>query len=205
MNPYQLYLVTDENIDTDAITHIVATAIEGGVTMVQLREKKASTRQFLTKAQALKRVTADAGVPLIINDRVDIALAVDADGVHLGQSDMPVKKARELLGPEKLIGLSIESESQLADVSNEPLDYIGLSAIFATNTKTDTIKAWGLDGLKHAVAMSPVPVVAIGGINETNISDIYRTGAHGAALVSAICSAQDPAAASRTLKLKMPE
>lgn len=199
MNPYRLYLVTDEKLDTVALPQVVTQAIQGGVTMVQLREKQTSTRRFLQRAEAVKKVLAGTGVPLIINDRLDIALAIDADGVHLGQSDMPVAKAREILGPDKIIGLSIETEQQLVTVSSEAVDYIGLSAIFATPTKTDTVNAWGLDGLSRAVKVSPFPVVAIGGIDINNASDIFETGANGIAVVSAICGVDDPTEAARAL------
>ncbi|EOX4849558.1 thiamine phosphate synthase, partial [Vibrio alginolyticus] len=139
------------------------------------------------------------GVPLVINDRVDVALAVDADGVHLGQSDMPAEIARQLIGPNKILGLSIETEEQLAEVNSLPIDYIGLSAIFATPTKTNTKKHWGIDGLKMALETTSLPIVAIGGINESNIPQLSATGVHGLALVSAICHAEDPKAASEYL------
>lgn len=146
-NPYQLYLVTDDQQDLTTLMHVVAEAVQGGVTMVQLREKHGDIRVFIERANALKAILAGTGVPLIINDRVDVALAVDADGVHLGQSDMPAVIARQLIGPDKILGLSIESPQQLAEAQQLDLDYIGLSAIFATPTKTNTSMHWGLDGL----------------------------------------------------------
>ncbi|MBT0065136.1 thiamine phosphate synthase [Vibrio alginolyticus] len=199
MNAYRLYLVTDDQQDLTTLKRVVRKAVEGGVTMVQVREKHGDLRAFIERAQAVKDILKDTNVPLIINDRVDVALAVDADGVHLGQSDMPATIARELIGPNKILGLSIENEEQLAEADSLPIDYIGLSAIFATPTKTNTKKFWGIDGLKMALETTSLPIVAIGGINESNIPQLSATGVHGLALVSAICHAEDPKAASEYL------
>ncbi|EIE5866295.1 MULTISPECIES: thiamine phosphate synthase [Vibrio] len=199
MNAYRLYLVTDDQQDLATLKRVVRKAVEGGVTMVQVREKHGDVRAFIERAQAVKDILKDTNVPLIINDRVDVALAVDADGVHLGHSDMPATIARELIGPNKILGLSIENEEQLAEADSLPIDYIGLSAIFATPTKTNTKKFWGIDGLKMALETTSLPIVAIGGINESNIPQLSATGVHGLALVSAICHAEDPKAASEYL------
>lgn len=199
MNAYRLYLVTDDQQDLTTLKRVVRKAVEGGVTMVQVREKHGDVRAFIERAQAVKDILKDTDVPLIINDRVDVALAVDADGVHLGQSDMPANIARELIGPNKILGLSIENEEQLAEADSLPIDYIGLSAIFATPTKTNTKKHWGIDGLKMALETNSLPIVAIGGINESNIPQLSATGVHGLPLVSAICHAEDPKAASKYL------
>ncbi|CAH1230437.1 Thiamine-phosphate synthase [Vibrio harveyi] len=199
MNAYRLYLVTDDQQDLATLKRVVKKAVEGGVTMVQVREKHGDVRAFIERAQAVKDILKDTDVPLIINDRVDVALAVDADGVHLGQSDMPAIIARELIGPNKILGLSIENEEQLAEAESLPINYIGLSAIFATPTKTNTKKFWGIDGLKMALESTSLPIVAIGGINESNIPQLSVTGVHGLALVSAICHAEDPKAASEYL------
>ena len=202
MNPYRLYLVTDDQQDLATLKRVVSKAVEGGVTMVQVREKHGDVRAFIERALAVKEILKGSGVPLIINDRVDVALAVDADGVHLGQSDMPVKVARQLIGPDKILGLSIETQEQLAEADSLPIDYIGLSAIFATPTKTNTKYHWGIDGLKSALKVTSLPIVAIGGIHEGNIPELCSTGVHGLALVSAICSADDPkASAARLLEL----
>lgn len=147
MTPYTLYLVTDDQQDLSTLCHVVKQAIAGGVSLVQVREKQGDVRTFIERAAAVKAVLSGSGVPLIINDRVDVALAVHADGVHLGQSDMPATLARQLLGPDKLIGLSVENEQQFEQAQSLPVDYLGLSAIFATPTKTNTVKHWGLDGL----------------------------------------------------------
>lgn len=199
MNAYRLCLVTDDQQDLATLKRVVKKAVEGGVTMVQVREKHGDVRAFIERAQAVKNILKDTDVPLIINDRVDVALAVDADGVHLGQSDMPAIIARELIGPNKILGLSIENEEQLAEADSLPIDYIGLSAIFATPTKTNTKKHWGIDGLKMALETTSLPIVAIGGINESNIPQLSATGVHGLALVSAICHAEDSKAASEYL------
>lgn len=199
MNAYRLYLVTDDQQDLATLKRVVRKAVEGGVTMVQVREKHGDVRAFIERAQAVKDILKDTDVPLIVNDRVDVALAVDADGVHLGQSDMPAIIARELIGPNKILGLSIENEEQLAEADSLPINYIGLSAIFATPTKTNTKKFWGIDGLKMALETTSLPIVAIGGINESNIPQLSATGVHGLALVSAICHADDPKTASEYL------
>ncbi|UTV30277.1 thiamine phosphate synthase [Photobacterium atrarenae] len=203
MNPYHLYLVTDDQQDLATLTSVVAQAVAGGVTMVQVREKHGDVRAFIERAQAVKDILRGTGVPLIINDRVDVALAVDADGVHLGQSDMPAALARRLIGEDKLLGLSIENEQQLMEAEFLPLDYLGLSAIFTTPTKTDIKKAWGIDGLARAIAQSSYPIVAIGGINAANLDAVVETGVDGIALVSAICHADSPRDAAAALRQQM--
>ncbi|MEZ9666417.1 thiamine phosphate synthase [Vibrio breoganii] len=203
MNPYELYFVTDDQQDIETLCSVVKQAIAGGVTMVQIREKHGDVRAFIERARAVKSVMRGSGVPLIINDRVDVALAVDACGVHLGQSDMPVADARRLLGDNKLLGLSVESEEQLLEAQSFAVDYLGVSAIFATPTKTNTVKHWGIEGLTKAVELSKLPLVAIGGINDSNIKSVVDTGVDGIALVSAISAASDPAQASKDLLNKM--
>lgn len=198
-NPYKLYLVTDDQQDLATLEHVVEQGVAGGVTMVQVREKHGDVRAFIERAQRVKAILSGTGVPLIINDRVDVALAVDADGLHLGQSDMPAEIARRLIGEDKILGLSIENEQQLKEAEHFPIDYIGLSAIFATPTKTNTKKHWGVEGLKSALETTKLPIVGIGGINESNISELMATGVHGLALVSAICQADDPKAAAQHL------
>lgn len=185
---------------TDRLVEVVRSAVAGGVNMVQLREKTADTRTFLERAFALKRELQGTGVPLIINDRVDIALAVDADGVHLGQTDMPVKIARRLLGPDKMIGLSVENMEQIDKANALDIQYIGISPVFATPTKTDTKAPFGLEGTRQAVAISKHPAIGIGGINATNIAAVWATGLEGVAVVSAIMSAPDPQQAAAELR-----
>ncbi|MGK0410537.1 MAG: thiamine-phosphate pyrophosphorylase [Shewanella psychromarinicola] len=198
-NPYKLYLVTDDQQDIDTLCQVVFEAITGGVTMVQIREKHGNVRTFIERATAVKQVLQGSGVPLIINDRVDVALAVQAGGVHLGQSDMPAIFARELIGADMILGLSVENEAQLHEAQDLPVDYLGISAIFSTPTKTNIIKEWGIEGLAKAVKESRLPLVAIGGVNKSNIRQIATTHVNGIALVSAICHAASPQQASRVL------
>lgn len=200
MEPYFLCLVTDDKQDLVTLKNVVKEAVAGGVTMVQLREKHRDIRYFIEVALAVKSILKGSGVPLIINDRVDVALAIDADGVHLGQSDMPADLARRLLGKDKLLGLSIENEQQLVEAESLPVDYLGLSAIFATPTKTNIKKEWGIEGLANAVAQSSFPIVAIGGIDVTNFKAVIATDVAGVALVSAICDAKSPQNAARRFK-----
>lgn len=196
---YRLYLVTDDQQDIGTLKKVVRKAIQGGVTAVQIREKHGDIQAFIERAMAVKTVLKGTGVPLIINDRVDVALAVEADGIHLGQSDMSVLTARRLVGSKMIIGLSVENETQLEASTHLPIDYIGLSAIFSTPTKTNIVKQWGLDGLERTVRMSQLPVVAIGGINQKNIHQVSKTGVDGIAIISAICHADDPQLASEQL------
>lgn len=198
-NPYRLYLVTDENQDLTTLAKVIEQAVEGGVTMVQIREKHHDVRTFLARAQLAKTILSGTNVPLIINDRLDVALAVNADGLHLGQSDMPALLARNLLGKDKIIGLTVENMQQLEEAQSWPLDYLGISTVFPTQTKTDTQFNWGLDGLKKACEISALPLVAIGGINEKNLSSVANTGVAGIALVSAICQAKSPKDACQAL------
>ena len=199
MNPYKLYLVTDDQQDLETLKFVVEKAVAGGVTMVQVREKHGDVRAFVERAQAVKSVLVGTGVPLIINDRVDVALAVDADGLHLGQSDMPATIARKLIGSDKILGLSIETEQQLQEADDLPIDYIGLSALFETQTKKNLKKYWGYEGVKLALETTKLPIVGVGGINESNIPQLVETGIHGLALVSAICHAEDPKKATKDL------
>ncbi|PKG57360.1 thiamine phosphate synthase [Shewanella sp. GutDb-MelDb] len=198
-NPYKLYLVTDDQQDIDTLCQVVSEAVKGGVTMVQIREKHGNVSAFIERAAAVKQILQGSGVPLIINDRVDVALAVQADGVHLGQSDMPAIVARELIGADMILGLSVENEAQLHEAQNLPVDYLGISAVFSTPTKTNIIKEWGIEGLANAVKESRLPLVAIGGINDANIRQIATTQVDGIALVSAICHAVSPKQASQVL------
>lgn len=199
ISPYRLYLVTDEHQNDITLAKVIENAVKGGVTMVQLREKHRNQRLFLHRATLCKSILAGSTVPLIINDNLDIALAIDADGVHLGQSDPSVEKARALLGADKIIGLTVENIQQLEFAQALPIDYLGISTVFASATKQDTQYVWGIEGLRTAVIQSRLPLVAIGGINLGNINDVAATGVAGIALVSAICHADDPQAASAAL------
>ncbi len=195
-----LYLVTDRDLSKGRdLEHIVARAVEGGVTMVQLREKNCPTGEFVELARRLKSLLDGSGVALIINDRVDVALAANADGVHIGQSDMSYEDARRLLGPDKIIGLSVETLEEVEQSNSLDVDYIGISPVYSTPTKTDTARPFGLDGLREAVRLSGHPAVAIGGMNRDTAAEVIRAGADGIAVVSAIMSADSPDDASREL------
>lgn len=199
-----LYLVTDRSLSLGRkLEWMVEEAVKGGVTVVQLREKDCTTREFIELACALKQKLCSYNVPLLINDRVDVALAADADGVHIGQSDMPYAMARKLLGSEKIIGLSVENLEQVYEANKLDVDYIGISPVFSTNTKTDTATPFGIEGIKQVMAVSKHPAVAIGGINSENATAIMQAGANGIAVVSAICSANDPYQAALQLKQKL--
>ncbi|GJM62920.1 thiamine phosphate synthase [Persicobacter diffluens] len=202
MVDYALMFVTDDRITDDAtFLSILEAALKGGVTIVQLREKQLDTAAFLTRAKACKSLCSLFGVPLIINDRLDIALAVEADGVHLGQKDMPVMEARKLLGAEKIIGLSVSNVQQAADANAMNIDYIGLSPIFSTNTKTrDLEPPLRIDGLKEIRKVSNKPIVCIGGVDKTNTTEIIRNGSQGIAVISAISKSRDPENESKALK-----
>ena len=196
----KLYLVTDRGIAGKRdIADIVLEAVQGGVTMVQLREKNISTREFVELAVKLKKILTPYDVPLIINDRVDVAVASGADGVHIGQSDMPYHIARGMLGYDKIIGLSVENFEQVEESNGLAVDYIGISPVFSTPTKTDTAEPFGLEGLKKAVAMSTHPTVGIGGMNPDTAASVMATGTDGIAVVSAIVGAESPREASQNL------
>ena len=200
----KLYLVTDRDLSLGrSLEEVVCEAVAGGVTIVQLREKDAATGEFVELARRLMAILKPLGVPLIINDRVDVALAVDADGVHIGQSDMSYADARRLLGPDKIIGLSVENFEDLEAANALDVDYIGISPVYGTPTKTDTAEPFGLEGLRKAVQMSVHPTVAIGGMNASTVQDVMAAGTDGVAVVSAICSAPSPRAAAAELVSKM--
>ena len=197
----KLYLVTDRDLSLGrSLEEVVCEAVAGGVTIVQLREKEAATGEFIELGRRLMAVLKPLGIPLIINDRVDVALAIDADGVHIGQSDMPYEDARRLLGPDKIIGLSVENMEELLKANELDVDYVGISPVYGTPTKTDTAKPFGLEGLSKAVALSAHPTVAIGGMNTSTIGDVIAAGADGVAVVSAICSAENVREATSALK-----
>jgi thiamine-phosphate pyrophosphorylase len=191
-----LYLVTDQRLCGErSIVDVVGLAVRGGASLVQLREKRLSTRELVDLGRALKGLLEPFGVPLMVNDRVDAALAVGAAGVHLGQTDMPVDLARLMLGPEVIIGLSLETLGQLAEGERLDVDYYGVSPIFPTATKPEVGPGWGLEGLAALRAATDRPLVGIGGIHAANAEQVIRAGADGVAVVSAVCAAEDPLAA----------
>ena len=202
VNPFDLslYLVTDRPLSGGRdMAWIVREAAAGGVTMVQLREKECSTAEFIQLARELKAALAPLGIPLIINDRVDVALAVDADGVHIGQSDMPYATARKLLGSDKIIGLSVETMDEVIAANALDVDYIGISPVYATPTKTDTLTPFGLDGVDEVMRCSRHRCVAIGGMNRDTVGEVIAHGVEGVAVVSAIVAAPSPREAATEL------
>jgi thiamine-phosphate pyrophosphorylase len=195
-----LYLVTDRGLcGKKALEDVVIQAVKGGVSFVQLREKEISTRSFVEEAKRIKKILKPYKVPLIINDRVDVALACGAEGVHIGQEDMPYEIVRKIMGRKAIIGLSVETWEDVETSQNLDVNYIGVSPIFSTPTKTDTQGAWGLEGLARIKKFSRHPLVAIGGLNESNIIDVVKAGAQCVAVVSAICASSNPEEASRRL------
>ena len=201
MPDLSLYLVTDRGLSLGRSTvDIVRAAVAGGVTCVQLREKECSTRQFVAEARAVREVLTGTGIPLIINDRIDVALAVGADGVHLGQTDMLIADARRMVGKDMLIGISAECVDDAVRAESEGADYVGISPVFSTPTKTDTAPALGLDGVARIRAAVSLPLVGIGGIGPGNAAGVIRAGCDGVAVVSAIVSAPDPRKAAAELK-----
>lgn len=196
----ELYLVTDRELARRPLEQVVESALQGGVTLVQLREKNCSTREFIGIAESIHALCRRFNVPLIINDRVDVAQAVDAEGVHLGQSDMPAETARAILGAEKIIGLSVESVEDARQAEDEDVDYLGVSPIFFTPTKTDLQRELGLEGLRQIKAFTRHPLVGIGGLSAANAAAVIRAGADGIAVVSAICGADDPKHAAQQLR-----
>jgi len=181
---YTLYLCTDRKImTTETIEESVELAIKGGATVVQLREKDCTSQEFYMLAKNVKEITDAYEIPLIINDRADIALAEGADGVHLGQSDLPVHVARNLLGPDKIVGATANTLERAVQAWKSGADYLGVGAVFGTSTKSDA-KAISLEELKKIRQSVQIPVVAIGGINENNIHLLRETGVAGAAVIT---------------------
>ena len=195
-----IYLVTDQaSCKHFSLETIVKKAVGAGISCVQLREKTLDTKDFLSRALTLMALLKPVRIPLIINDRVDIALASGADGVHIGQSDMPYTLARKLLGDHRIIGLSVETWADVVAAQDMDLDYIGVSPVFATPTKTNTKAPWELAGLSRIKAYSRHPLVAIGGLNAINMGPAILAGADSIAVVSAICAARDPFESALTL------
>ena len=193
-----LYLVTDNSDDVDRFLNTIEEAIKGGVTVVQIREKTADTLDFYNLALKVKEITTKYDVPLIINDRVDVALAIDADGVHVGQSDMPCDVTRRLMGPNKLLGVSAATVEEAKKAERDGADYIGTGAVFPTATKDDADSVTK-EELIEIVKSINIPVVAIGGINLDNASQLTDTGIAGLSVVSAIMSSDNPKKSSEEL------
>ncbi len=196
---YSFYFVTDSSLETNFdFLEFIDLLIQAGVTLIQLREKELNSHDFFLKAKKLKEFLVTRKIPLIINDRVDIALAVGAEGVHLGQEDLPYAVARKLLGPQAILGLTIENSQQL--IASQDLDYLGIGPIFPTQTKKNTKGEWGLAELKKVREESSYPLVAIGGINASNAGSILATKVDGIAVVSALTLASDPKKEAQKIK-----
>ena len=193
-----LYLVTDKSDNVEKFLNTIEEAIKGGVTVVQIREKTADTLDFYNLALKVKEITTKYNIPLIINDRVDIALAIDADGVHVGQSDMPCDVTRNLIGEDKILGVSAATVDEAKKAQKDGADYIGTGAVFPTQTKDDADSVTKQE-LKEIVDSINIPVVAIGGINLDNASELIDTGIKGLSVVSAIMSSDNPKKSSEEL------
>ncbi len=197
---YTLYLCTDRDImKSDSLEGAVERALAGGCTVVQLREKNCSSLEFYNLAVRIKKITDGYDVPLIINDRIDICLAADADGVHLGQSDIPCAAARRIMGGGKIIGVSAAHVEEAVKAESDGADYLGVGAVFSTSTKKDT-RPVEIGTLKEIRDKVGIPIVAIGGINKENIKSLYGCGLDGAAAVSAILGKEDITAAAKEMK-----
>ncbi len=195
-----MYVVTDSNLvaDRDLIT-IVEKSLLGGAGFIQLREKDISTREYLHKAREIKKlVDKYKNRYFIVNDRLDIALAAGADGVHLGQDDMPILDARRILGNESVIGVSVSTVDEAKSALADGADYLGVSAIYGTPTKAE-VEVVGVDGLRQIAAAVDIPLVAIGGINRNNVSEVVKAGADGVAVVSEVMTSVDPTETVREL------
>lgn len=195
-----LYLVLDPGLC--ARTGLVETArraVAGGTTMVQLRDKDAPTERMIATGRALKSALAGAGAKLIVNDDVEAALAIGADGVHIGQSDRTAAEARAILGPGAIVGLTVETPQLAHLVDPAVVDYVGAGPVFATPTKPDHKQPVEFEGLAAQIAASPVPAVAIGGLKAEHVAEVFKAGAEGLAVVSAICGQADPEGAARAL------
>ncbi len=197
---YRLYLCTDSDLSAGRdLIEIVEAAINGGVSMVQLREKKLCAFEFYQKAVELHALTQRYSIPLIINDRVDIALAINAEGVHIGQQDLPMQTVRRIVPASMIVGVSVSTIDQAVRAVHDKADYIGVGPIFATATKPDAGEALSLNSIKEIKEAVTIPIVAIGGIDKTNIGEVFAAGADGAAVISAIFKANDPKTAAHQL------
>ncbi|QKK20684.1 thiamine phosphate synthase [Rhizobium indicum] len=195
-----LYLVLDPDLCAGiGMVETARLAVAGGATMVQLRDKHAGTIRMIETGRALKQALDGTGALLIVNDDVEAAVAIGADGLHIGQEDMDARKARAMVGADMILGLSVESEALANAVDPGLVDYTGVGPVFATPTKADHKQPIGFDGLARLVKASPVPSVAIGGLKADHVVQVFAAGASGLAVVSAICGTPDPEAATRRI------
>jgi thiamine-phosphate pyrophosphorylase len=197
----KLMLVTNKkDLPLDAYLDFISICAKSGVTSIQLREKSLDFDDLFQFGRQLQSILAPLSIPLIVNDSVELAYALNADGVHLGQTDGCALDARRILGDGKIIGLSIDTLAQLDIANTLPINYVGVGTIFPTNNKTDTGTVWGCEGLKKAALASKHPIIAIGGIDETNAIHVIQTGASGIAAIGAFHNALDPAATTSRLR-----
>jgi len=196
----KLHILTDTVLQS-RFSHMEITrlAIAGGADTIQYRQKNGSTREMIETARNMKQVCSDAGVTFIVNDRLDVAIAAEADGVHLGQDDFPIPMARGLLGEGRIIGGSAATLDEVRKCLSEGADYVGFGPVYPTSSKDDAGPVSGIDILKQVVEIIPLPIIAIGGVGAENIPDLMRAGAHGIAVISAVCCQDDPKEATRSL------
>ncbi len=198
----RLYFITDStNYAEEEFLFRVEEALKGGITLMQLREKEKSTREYISLAENVHKLTKKYNVPLIIDDRIDVALAMGAEGVHLGQSDMPISTARKILGDDFIIGATTKTVPQALEAYEQGADYLGVGAIYPTTTKVKTVLT-SVETLKEIVKSVPIPVNAIGGLNKDNIDILEDTGIAGVCVVSAIMKAENPQTAAEEIKAK---
>ena len=203
-NDLLLYLCTDQGyVGERSLAEIIEEAIAGGVTMIQIREKNACTREFFEMACVARNITKARRIPLVVNDRLDVALASDADGLHIGQSDLPLNAVRKIAGSKLFIGVSAGTVEDALAAEKDGADYLGIGAVFPTGSKDDAGSAIGLEGLARICAAVKIPVVGIGGIGLANAADVMKAGAAGIAVISAILAQKDIKAASETLKAQI--
>ena len=196
----RLHVLTDVVLQS-RFSHLelARSAIAGGADTIQYRQKSGSTREMIEVCRAIKKICSEAGAAFIVNDRLDVALAVDPDGVHLGQDDFPIPLARAILGPDRIIGGSAATLEEVAKCLNDGADYVGFGPVYPTGSKDDAGPVSGLEVLRQVVEMFPRPVIAIGGVDSSNAAEVVKAGAHGIAVISAVCCQDDPAAAARQL------
>jgi thiamine-phosphate pyrophosphorylase len=196
----KLHILTDTVLQS-RFSHMEITrlAIAGGADTIQYRQKSGSTREMIEVARNMKQLCSEAGVTFIVNDRLDVAIAAEADGVHLGQDDFPIPMARELLGEGRIIGGSAATLDEARKCLSEGAHYVGFGPVYPTSSKDDAGPVSGIDTLKQVAAIIPLPIIAIGGVGTENIPDVMRAGAHGIAVISAVCCQDDPEEATRAL------
>jgi thiamine-phosphate pyrophosphorylase len=198
---WSVCVITDRHAAaTRSLPDVVGAALAGGATMIQLREKDSGTRAMVELGRALHELTQAAGVPLVVNDRIDVALAIDAEGVHVGQDDMPADLARQLIGPDRILGISAETVEQARQAERDTANYLGVGAVYQTPSKADANEPIGVAGLASIIQATKLPVLAIGGITPDKAEAVRKVGAAGVAVIAAVIGAPDPAAVARQLR-----